>query len=244
VTIGWNRPLLSRVDLSIPAGDFLALVGPNGAGKSTLLYTLLGMLPPLAGTVRRAPGVTAGFVPQRGRHDPIFPLRVLDVVAAGGMGAGSRGAMARLRWASAAEARAALEELGIAELARLPFRDLSGGQQQRVLVARALVRRPKLLVLDEPTAGMDLPSENDLLSLVSRWAATRGTAVVFVTHQLALAAQVASRIALIHKDHDLFAVDATDRLLTGERLTALYGREVEVLHAHGAALIRLQAKRG
>lgn len=236
-----GRALLSGVCLCIGTGERLAIVGPNGAGKSTLLFTMLGMIPAVAGSVERQPGLTVGFVPQRGRHDPLFPLCALDVAAMGAMGV-REGRWPRLRPASPERARAALAALGVENLAARPFRDLSGGQQQRVLIARALVRKPRLLVLDEPTAGMDLPSERDLLELVARLGQTERMAVVFVTHQLSLAAQYAERIAVLNKDQGVFALDSAAALLTSERLSSVYDRAMEVVDSGGAKLIRPLAR--
>jgi ABC-type Mn2+/Zn2+ transport system ATPase subunit len=238
VTLGHRRkPLLAGVTLAIRAGDRLGVVGPNGAGKSTLLSTLLGLIPPIAGTVWRQPGLTVGFVPQRGRHDPLFGLRSSEVVASGGLGT-CRGFCERLRMAPPEEVRKALALLGLEHLERAPFRDLSGGQQQRVLLARALVRRPQLLILDEPAAGMDLPSERDLMELVSRLSAEQRLALVFVTHGLGAAAEHADRLALLDKDQGLFAVDDVAALMTTERLSALYRRPIEVVDLGGQKLIR------
>ncbi|MFH0903528.1 MAG: ABC transporter ATP-binding protein [Pseudomonadota bacterium] len=246
VAIGYeNRPILASISFAIAGGDTLAVVGPNGAGKSTLLSTMLGIRPAVAGEIKRKPGLRVGFVPQRGRHDPIFPLRAADVVAMGGMGSRPGHWWSRLRFASAQETRSALADLGVEDLSCRLFRDLSGGQKQRVLIARALVRKPELLVLDEPTAGMDLPSERDLLDLVVRFARDQRMAVVFVTHQLSLAAQYAERIAIMSKDRQIFAIDDVQSLLTSQRLTSLYNREMEVLDSGaGLKIIRPTSRRG
>jgi ABC-type Mn2+/Zn2+ transport system ATPase subunit len=239
VTIGrGRRALLTGISLEVGRGETLAVVGPNGAGKSTLLATLLGTLPPLAGQVWRRPGLTVGYVPQRSLPDPLFPLDALDVVATGGLGERGPGRWRGLRLAGAARARACLDQLELGGLARVPFRDLSGGQQQRVLLARALVREPDLLVLDEPTSGMDLPSERDLLDLVVRLSRERHLALIFVTHDLGLAARYAERIALVNKDLGLFASDRTESLLTSPRLSALYGRPMEVHEVGGHLDVR------
>jgi ABC-type Mn2+/Zn2+ transport system ATPase subunit len=224
VTIGHGlTPLLRGIDLEVLPGDFLAVVGPNGAGKTTLLSTMLGSLRPLAGSVRRKEGLIVGYVPQRGRHDPVFGLTVSEVVGSGGLGLGSWGSW-DFHFAPREAVREVLGQLGIAALENRLLRELSGGQQQRVLVARALVRRPALLVLDEPTAGLDLPSERDLLENIAGVSSRSTTAVVLVTHQLALAARHASRLALMNKDTGLFALDTTRELLDDRRLSALFGR--------------------
>ena len=238
VSIGYaGRSLLDGIDLSVSRGELLALVGPNGAGKSTLLNTMLRILKPISGAIRRKPRLIVGFVPQKGRHDSIFPLCVLDLVASGGMGLTDGSFWTRGRFAREDQSREALAALGVVELAPRLFGDLSGGQQQRVLIARALVRRPALLILDEPTAGMDLPSEQALLDLVTGLAAAQGMAIIFVTHQLSLAAQRSTRIAMINKDQRLFIVDHADALLTSERLSLLYNRDMEVLCVKGTKFI-------
>lgn len=237
VSIGYHRiPLLDEISFSVDAGDSLAIVGPNGAGKSTLLFTALGMLRPLAGTVTRPQDLSVGYVPQRGRLDPLFPLQALDVVAMGAFGKHVHGHA--LRSAPAAKAKNALAEVGVEDLARYAFRSLSGGQQQRVLIARALVRSPQLLVLDEPTAGMDLPSERDLMALISNLPRQNKMAVVFVTHELTLAAGHARRIAFISKYRKLFRIDLTSKMMTPESLSELYGRPMTITSHAGEQVVR------
>jgi ABC-type Mn2+/Zn2+ transport system ATPase subunit len=224
VAMGYGRaPILSGIDLALGAGDFLGLIGPNGAGKSTLLKTMLGILPPVAGRVRRRRDLRVGYVPQHSRIDPIFPLTAREVVRSGGIGTKPPGS-GRLRLASSSreEAEEALTRLGIAHLGDRPLRDLSGGQQQRVLIARALVRRPDLLVLDEPTAGMDIPSEQELLDFVTALSRDEGLAVLLVVHQISLAAGRARRIAIVNKDLPIFAAGAADEILEDDRLSELY----------------------
>ncbi len=229
LSIGYGRRvLLSGIDLDVVRGQVLALVGPNGAGKTTLLHTLMGLTQPLAGQVKRLSGLRVGYVPQRGQHDPIFPLTALDVVRGGGAADGHFPSLATLR-----DSAVALSQVGLAEAAGTLFRQLSGGQQQRVLLARALVRKPDLLALDEPTAGMDIPAEWDLMSLVQGLAAQNGMSVLWVTHQLHLAARFAQHIALINSDSGLFCVDLASTLMTGPRLSQIFGRPMSVLEVDG-----------
>ncbi len=235
VAIGYSgRAILARISLCLSQGDFLGIVGPNGAGKSTLLMTLLGNIRPVRGSIERRPGLRFGYVPQRSRLDPIFPLSVLDMVRLGGMGAGRFPLLS----SSPRDAMAALEGIGLAHLASRPFFDLSGGQQQRVLVARALVRSPDVLVLDEPTAGMDLPSERSLLDFVTDLNRNRGTAVVVVAHAIALVTGRAHRIALLNKDTGLFAVGTEAEIISTQRLTDLYRSPIRVFDIEGEKVIR------
>jgi len=225
--IGYGgRRLFEGIDIAIEPGDYLGLVGPNGGGKTTLLRTLLGVIPPLGGRLARKPGLKVGYVPQRGSLDPIFPMSALEVVRQGGMGCAA-GLSGCLRSAGADAALAALAHLGLEGQAGEPFAALSGGQQQRVLIARALVRRPELLVLDEPAAGMDVPSEHDLLDFVGELN-DGGTAVILVAHDLTLVAGRARRVGLVNKDIPLFEVAPAADLLEPGRLSALYGRDMEI----------------
>lgn len=224
--------------MQVGSGDFWALVGPNGAGKTTLLKVLLGILRPCVGRRVCRPGLKVGYVPQRTVLDPIYPLTAMEVVRSGGMGiqAGKRGR--RLTSATRREAMLALEQVGVAHLASNPLRDLSGGQQQRVLIARGLVRSPDLLILDEPTGGMDIPSEQELLDFVTALNRDRHKAIILVMHQLSMALGRASKIALINKDIPLFSAGSAGELLSNARLTELYGCSMELIRTGGSVLVR------
>lgn len=240
VAIGYGgEPLLRGINLALHAGEFLGLVGPNGAGKSTLLKAVLGIVKPLSGVIVRRDDLRVGYVPQRSRVDPIFPLSSLEVVRAGAMGPKPPGRHGtRLGSASRAEGLAALERLGIREHASSLLRDLSGGQQQRVLIARALVREPELLILDEPTAGMDIPSERELLDFITGLGREHDVTIILVVHQLTLVAGRCSHLAIINKDLPLFAVGPAEELLTAEKLTALYRHPMAVCGRGEAMVIR------
>jgi ABC-type Mn2+/Zn2+ transport system ATPase subunit len=173
-------PTLVDVDLAVAADDFVGIVGPSGAGKTTLLRVLLGTVTPFAGAVRRRPGLRVGYVPQVDRVDWSFPVTVAECV----LMARTRGR--RLPWRSAAErfeVGALLERLGIGELVDRHIRELSGGQQQRVFIARALLGQPELLLLDEPTSGVDVRTRHDVLHLLGDLHRA-GLAIVLTTHDL------------------------------------------------------------
>jgi ABC-type Mn2+/Zn2+ transport system ATPase subunit len=196
--IGYGaRTVLAGVDWQVRAGEAWFLLGPNGAGKTTLLHTVLGLLPLQAGRLERDPARASleriGFVPQRCEPSRALPTTVREFVTLGLVGLGPparREAPARL-----AEA---LARAGLAGLEARSFWALSGGQRQRALVARALVRRPALLILDEPTEGLDPPTEAAFLDVVAALRREQGVTVLFVTHRLAVAAQRASHVGLIH----------------------------------------------
>ena len=228
-----GRPVLPPVDLTVRRGDFLGLVGPNGSGKTTILRAVMGLLQPLSGHVsRNDPDVRFGYVPQRKSLDGGWPLRTVDVVM---MGLFDRvGLLRRPTDLHRAEATEAMEAAGIRELAAVPFNSLSGGQKQRTLMARALVGRPSLLLLDEPTAGMDLPGTRGILSTMQR-IHRDGATIVFVTHQLNHVANTTDHVALLGDEG--LQVGENREVLTSPNLSALYGEPVEVAEVRGRIVI-------
>lgn len=178
------KPLPPYPDFRIDPGDFLCIIGPNGSGKTTLLKILLGLLPPTSGRIDLSPALRAGgigYLPQQSPLQKDFPASVREVVLSG--------TQSRRGWrpfhsrADRADAARAMDRLGIADLARRPYRELSGGQRQRVLLARALCVPHPLLLLDEPLTGLDPDAASAFRSLLD--AVHRdGTAVAMVTHDL------------------------------------------------------------
>ncbi|MFN8665576.1 MAG: metal ABC transporter ATP-binding protein [Gemmatimonadaceae bacterium] len=234
VSLGYGgRAILSDLRFVLPEGDFLGLVGPNGAGKTTVLRALLGTLAPLSGTVKRAEGLRFGYVPQRDQVSAHFPLRVLDVVL---MGRYDRVGLGR-RPGKQDEVRAyeALEQVGITDLAARRLTSLSGGQKQRALIARALVGEPNVLVLDEPTTGMDLVSTTQILGLVRDLHERDGLTVLMVSHALNEVANYVERIALVVRGK--FRVGPVDEILTESTLREVYGIPVEVQSFDGHRVV-------
>ena len=226
LTVGYGRRALFRdLSLVVGKGEILGIVGPNGSGKTTIVRTLLGLVPPLAGSVeRRPPDLRVSYAPQRERIDQIAPLSALDIVL---MERSARaGPLHRIGDADRAMALQALTFLGVEELAGRMFRSLSGGEQQRVRQARALAADPDVLVLDEPTTGMDLEGEvatTDFLRDLNR---RRGVTILIVTHELALVLNLATSILLVRGQGILHG--PVDEVLQAERLTELYGVPVQV----------------
>jgi ABC-type Mn2+/Zn2+ transport system ATPase subunit len=234
-TVGYRAPLFGAVTFAVRAGDFLAIVGPNGGGKTTLLRSLLGVLPLLGGARRAAPLLRVGYVPQRDQVDAIWPLTASEVTLMGRaplLAAGRRPGRADRE-----VARLALERVGVGHLAERPFRDLSGGQRQRTLIARALTAEPQLVALDEPTSGMDPAGELDVMDLILDLNRERGLAVVMVSHRLDAVAAYASQLAFVDHNKRLLRVGTVAGMLTGEALSGLYGRAVEVRREAGRALV-------
>jgi ABC-type Mn2+/Zn2+ transport system ATPase subunit len=228
-----RRAVLTDISFTIEKGDFVGLVGPNGAGKTTILRALLGTNPPLSGTVQLAPDLRFGYVPQRDQVDYNFPLRVLDVVLMGRydrIGLGRRATADDRR-----RAHVALEHVGIADLADQSLTDLSGGQKQRALIARALVGDPNVLVLDEPTNGMDLVSTTQILGLVRDLHEGTGLTVLMVSHALNEVANYVERIALVMRGG--FRVGTVDEIMTEDVLSAMYGIPVEVDTFNGHRIV-------
>ena len=233
-TLGYGRRVvLSDLSFDIPQGDFLGLVGPNGAGKTTILRAILGTLRPIAGTVRIAPDLRFGYVPQRDSVDYGFPLKVVDVVM---MGRYDRIGVGRRPTARDRErARDALSHVGIVHLADQQLGALSGGQKQRTLIARALVGEPNILVLDEPTNGMDLVSTTQILSLVRELHERDHLTVLMVSHALNEVANYVDRIALVLEGG--FRIGTVDEIMNEQTLSGMYGIPVEVDRFNGHRIV-------
>ncbi len=210
VSLGYGGVVVSeRVSFCVQKGDYFCIVGENGSGKSTLMKVLLGLLPPLGGQVvwredtRRS---DIGYLPQRSEVQADFPASVREVVLSGCVGRSDF----RL-WASRAHrqrAKACMERLAIAELGERSFRQLSGGQQQRVLLARALCSAETILLLDEPTAGLDPHAASEFYELVRHLNREEGVTVIMVTHDLAAVRKYADCVLHMGNSSTFFSSDA------------------------------------
>ena len=184
VSLGYEgQSVLTHLNLRVRSGDYLCVVGDNGSGKSTLMRGLLGLLPPLSGTIERAPELergAVGYLPQQTRAQRDFPATVQEVVLSGCLN--GRGFFYSA--AQRSQALMNLGKLGVLELKDKSYRDLSGGQQQRVLLARALCAASRLLILDEPVTGLDPAAAQDLYKTLRYLNRREGMAVVMVTHDL------------------------------------------------------------
>lgn len=208
-----GHALLPPQDLALQRGELVAVLGRNGSGKTTFFRTLLGLQAPVAGQIVRAThGLRLGYMAQATALDRHLPLRVQDVVAFGLLGAGGL-SPPLLRAADRAACQRTLEAVGAAPLERSFFRDLSEGQKQRVLLARLLVSRPDVALLDEPTAAMDAIAEEATLTLLARLAEERHMATVLITHSLGS--------ALRHADRAVWFDRAQGRILLGPPRTLL-----------------------
>lgn len=219
-----NRKVLDGVSLEVDPGSFTALIGPNGAGKSTLLRLLLGILKPATGEIRilgRPPGEQGqpiGYVPQGINLPRGFPLSVADVVLMG-----RYGNLGPFRWPGREDrerALAALESVGMAHLRNRRFQDLSGGQQQRVLIARALVGEPCLLILDEPTAGLDPAARARFYGQVCDLQRARGLTLFCASHDVEDVALHAETLILL--DHSVRAKGPPHEVLQSRAVPDTY----------------------
>jgi len=181
-----GKPIIDRVNLAVNAGEIVTLVGPNGAGKSTLIRVLLRLTECDTGRIERKPGLTVGYVPQFLEIDQTFPLDVCRFLLLGAPG-------------SRMKIQTALEEVGVASAVNTPMQGLSGGEMRRVLLARALLRDPDLLVLDEPTAGVDFSGQAELYEIVRTIRDRRHCGILLVSHNLHLVMAATDRVLCLNQ---------------------------------------------
>jgi zinc/manganese transport system ATP-binding protein len=235
-----GRQILSGVSFTVEPGQFTGLIGPNGAGKTTLLRVILGLTPPTEGHVllngspkTRHGGGLIGYVPQKLAIDQDMPLRARDVV-----GLGIDGNKLGFPLPSASRRQRiteALEAVGAEGYADARIGELSGGEQQRVLIAQALIGRPKLLLLDEPLANLDLRSEQGIVSVLARLAHEQGIAVLISAHDLNPLLREIDTVVYVAAGRA--AAGRTDDIIQSDVLSALYGSRVDVLHVNGRVLV-------
>jgi ABC-type Mn2+/Zn2+ transport system ATPase subunit len=227
-----RKTVLEKVDMEVRTGEFWFFLGPNGEGKTTLLRAILGELPPRSGQVlfgeefgRRE---CLAFIPQHCDLNPTLPTTVREFVSLGFVGIGIN------REERAVRLSRALERVGLKGAARQEYWTLSGGQRQRVLVARALVRQPRLLILDEPTKGLDLPTEESFLQLLSGLNRQEQLTILFVAHDLDLAARFGSHVALFSNGR--VQVGPSREVLNSASLALAYGMPIVVRREPSGAM--------
>ncbi len=223
--------VLSGVDFHVHEDQFTGIVGPSGAGKTTLLRLLLGMLKPVGGAVTTAPGLRVAYVPQLETVNWNFPVTVEECVL---MSRAQGRRMPRATSAEKTSVQAVLERLGIGSLGKRHIRELSGGQQQRMFLARALMREPQLLLMDEPTSGVDVSTRHDMLHLLADLHED-GVAIVLTTHDLnGMAAHLPHLVCVNHR----IVGEGTPReVLTPDVLEQTFGARMEVLEHLGMRVV-------
>ena len=227
LALGYDaHPILEHLSFSVNAGDYLCIVGENGSGKSTLMRTVLGLQKPLGGSIAFGDGMrqnTIGYLPQQTAIQKDFPATVWEIVLSGCQAhAGKRAFYSRSEKALAEQN---LSRMGMADYRRRCYRELSGGQQQRVLLARALCATGRLLLLDEPVAGLDPKVTADMYALIERLNG-EGVTVIMISHDIAAALKYATHILHVGGGHTFFGtVDEYRASAMGSRFIALEGGE-------------------
>lgn len=220
-------PVLENVNFRLPAHVFTSIVGPNGGGKSTLLKLMLGLLKPGSGSIRilglspRKAGRKIGYMPQHLASDPFFPVRVLDLVLMGRLCV-ARG-FGPYTKADKEAAHRALEQVRLSEVRHRPFASLSGGQQRRALIARAIAPGPELLLLDEPTAGLDMDAEVRMNELLGRL--SRSMTILLVSHNHGIVTHFSKNVVCVNRK---VAVHPTSEI-SNELLNEVYGGNFRIV---------------
>jgi ABC-type Mn2+/Zn2+ transport system ATPase subunit len=225
---------LKDISLEIMEGEFVGIIGPNGSGKTTLCRAVLGLMRPLEGSLqildcaceklRCYHRARIGYLPQKGSLDQNFPITVLEAIIMGRYGA--LGLFTRPSRRDREIALEALSDVGMSDHKDTALGHLSGGQQQRVLIARALAQQPQVLLLDEPTTGIDLITEHSIVDLICRLHADLGLTVLLVTHDINMIRPLVDRLVLLKTR--LFASGRPEEVLRPEILRQVYGKDVVI----------------
>jgi zinc transport system ATP-binding protein len=230
--------VLRDIDFAVPSGSVFGLIGPNGGGKTTLLKVALNLLPPLCGEVRvfgkrwdqhPGPGPSIGYTPQHHHHLPQFPVSVRQVVQMGRYG--KVGLCRPLRQTDKSTVEQCLDLVGVLPLAKRPLDELSGGQKQRVFIARALAADPRLLILDEPTAGVDSAARDQFYELIRDLQQRMALTVILASHDIGMVLKYCDLVGCLNET--LTVHDTGNRAVLLQHLQAIYDNShVLFIHEH------------
>ncbi|NNN21682.1 MAG: ABC transporter ATP-binding protein [Acidimicrobiales bacterium] len=241
-----GREVLHDVTFDIYKGKFIGLIGTNGSGKTTLLRAILGIISPSSGHIRflnsskQGRSRNIGYVPQKIDFDPDMPLRARDLVALGLDG--NRLGISKRKKSDKLLIDSLVEQVGAADFANSRVGELSGGEQQRIMIAHALISKPELILLDEPLANLDLRSQVEIVTLVSKLAREGNITVLISTHDMNPLLPVMDRILYIANGK--VASGEVSEVVTTESLSSLYGHHVEVVNLKGRILVVPEIEEG
>jgi zinc transport system ATP-binding protein len=211
-----NKPILQNISMAINSGEITTIIGPNGAGKSTLIRLILGLISPDQGVMEKSNHLTTGYMPQKVKIDPTFPISTLRFLQIANM--------------SNEDCHNALELVGIPEVKNTPFHRLSGGEMQRALLARAILRQPNLLVLDEPVQSVDFNGQNELYGLISSLRSSLNCAIIMVSHDLHLV--MSSTDHVICLNHHICCQGKPEQVTQDPAYLDIFGETALYNHQH------------
>ncbi|MCX6153035.1 MAG: metal ABC transporter ATP-binding protein [Candidatus Kapabacteria bacterium] len=236
ITVQHNAKIaLDDISVSIPEGTFNACVGPNGSGKTTLIKTFLGLIKPSSGTIEvlgnlnSIPSEFIGYVPQIKSHDLTFPALAIELVASGLR----RNWIGRIHKDEKSEALKALDKINSAHLANKQLSSLSGGELQKIFLARVIIRKPKILLLDEPATGIDMVCESNINEVILNMNKNEGVTVIMVTHDWEVAKHHTQSVLLLNKK--IVCYGPPEIALSEEMLSQAYAHYGHILHKHEGA---------
>ncbi len=222
VAIGYEKiAMMDPITIGIGCNQFWGVLGPNGSGKTTLLKTILNLIPAVSGDVIFDENIVVGYVPQNEKFDSIFPVSVYEIVSMGRYSRVRPGS--RLSKDDYEIIDRSIESVDIPHLKDRTFRSISGGEKQRALLARALTGEPDLLVLDEPTASVDIKGETEIMELVKKIQGEGRLAVIMVSHFLHTVSEYSDHLILIDKDSNFFKAGDKAEILKEESLNKFFG---------------------
>ena len=226
-TYGGN-PILERISFEVKAGDYVGIIGPNGGGKTTLLKLMLGLLSPATGSVTLGDRDRIGYVPQRGSTDDLlFPATVEEVIASGRTA--TRGVFSWWTKADQTAVTKAMKTSDVSHLAKRRIGTLSGGERQRVLIARALAGEPVVLMLDEPTAAVDAPSQEAFYAFLQKLH-KQGLTIVIVSHDVDIITHEVSTVLCLNRH--LVCHGPANEVMEHSALEKVYGKQTKIMHQH------------